>query len=860
MSKRRDEDIHEQETMGGGDEQPTVDSSASDTPHEAETFDGEADEAATSDGSMSNDEQATVDGPPASSSSASESETVVPPGFQTVTPDADAPTMESSAPAGGRTSRVDPTLPKTVGRYRIVRLIGAGGMGAVFEAEQDNPRRSVALKLMKGGIASKSALRRFEYESQLLGRLRHPGIAQVYEAGVHDDGTGAVPYFAMEYIPDARTLTEFAQKQKLSTDERLELFMKVCDAVHHGHQKGIIHRDLKPDNILVDSSSQPKIIDFGVARTTDSDIQAATVQTEVGQLVGTVPYMSPEQIEADPSDIDTRSDVYGLGVVLYRLLTGKLPYDLSDTPVYEATRIIKEQAPLRMSTMNHSLKGDVETIVFHALEKDRERRYQSALELEQDIQRYLNDEPIHARPASLLYTWSRFAKRNKLLVSSIAIVFVLLVGGVVGTSTGMVRAQRNFKVAVEEVRNQKKTSDYFFGKLGQTVDARRDEVDIKGKAADAKVVDFMDLAVRDAEEELGDFPKVHAAVLSAMAFGYKSLTNFEIAEDLYQKALALQRDIYEPPAEELALTLRELGAVLWWNGRYEEAEPLFRESYEMYEELADGEDEELARSIDYLASCLGRMDRYDEANKLYRKAMEMRRRVSTPVMVGRTMNNFAMCLRDQKKYKEAADYIAQATSIQREHRGDRHIDVANGLTNRASCLIHIADENPAEAMPVLEEAQRDLREALDIKKSELREDNTSIATTQYHLAHVLLLLTTHTQRQSLAEAEQLARAARSLQQSGFSPHDPRVIDTTLLLVRILEKSGDNECALIIEGELNTLKQTLEAHIDALRAESPRNDAALNESLRHMIYLYESTGDAENAQAYRDKLADLHDGP
>ncbi|MHC4695580.1 MAG: serine/threonine protein kinase, partial [Planctomycetota bacterium] len=220
-------------------------------------------------------------------------------------------------------------VPERIGQFHIKNVIASGGMGKVYEAIQEHPRRTVAVKVMKQGIASRSALRRFEFESQLLARLRHPGIAQVFEAGTHDDGTGAVPYFAMEYIPNARSITAFAKDKKLGTRDRLRLFARVCDAVHHGHQKGIIHRDLKPGNILVDSNGDPKIIDFGVARGTDSDMAVTTLQTDVGQLIGTLQYMSPEQCAADPHDIDTRSDVYALGVVLYELLCDRVPYTVT---------------------------------------------------------------------------------------------------------------------------------------------------------------------------------------------------------------------------------------------------------------------------------------------------------------------------------------------------------------------------------------------------------------------------------------------------------------------------------------------------------------------------------------------------
>ncbi len=325
--------------------------------------------------------------------------------------------------AHGTASGTEHPLPASIGRYRIIRLLGEGGMGAVYEAEQDQPRRLVALKVIRAAWASPEMLRRFEQESQTLGRLHHPGIAQIYEAGSADAGFGVQPFFAMELI-HGKPLVEYADEHKLNTRQRLELMIQVCEAVHHAHQRGIIHRDLKPGNILVDETGQPKILDFGLARATDSDAQA-TRQTDIGQLLGTLAYMSPEQVLADPLALDIRSDVYALGVILYELLAGKMPYTLS-RQLHEAVRTIQQTDPAPLSSVSKMYRGDIETIVAMALEKDKNRRYASAAALAGDIRRYLDDQPITAKPASASYQLHKFARRHKALVAGVGAVFVVL--------------------------------------------------------------------------------------------------------------------------------------------------------------------------------------------------------------------------------------------------------------------------------------------------------------------------------------------------------------------------------------------------------------------------------------------------
>ncbi|MGE0479473.1 MAG: protein kinase [Phycisphaerae bacterium] len=344
--------------------------------------------------------------------------------------------------------------PTRIGSYRVLRLIGAGGMGIVYEAEQENPRRRVAIKLLRPGAASGQAIRRFELEAQLLARLQHPGIARIYEAGSIEELHWGVPlrrpYLVMEYI-DGEPLQSFAEQARLSLSARLALMIQVCDAVQHAHQRGVIHRDLKPGNILVsdeandardaaahgadsiaESSSfrrkvraataQVKVLDFGVARVSDLG-EPRTTQTLTGQIIGTVPYMSPEQLSGDTGDIDVRSDVYSLGVLLFELLCGRLPHSGS-TPL-ELARRICEDPPPRLSSISRTLRGDLETIVLKALEKDRARRYQSAAELRKDLALYLNSEPIEARRASGLYVLRMTIARHRFAAGALLGFLVL---------------------------------------------------------------------------------------------------------------------------------------------------------------------------------------------------------------------------------------------------------------------------------------------------------------------------------------------------------------------------------------------------------------------------------------------------
>jgi WD40 repeat protein len=372
-------------------------------------------------------------------------------------------------------------MPRRIHHYEIIRVIGEGGMGVVYEARQENPRRTVALKVIRAGLGGPHVLKRFQHEAHVLGQLHHHGIAHIYEAGTATVETGSgqeveQPFLAMEFIR-GEPLCRYAKTNALNTRQRLDLFTKVCDAVQHAHDQGVIHRDLKPGNILVEANGQPKVLDFGVARVTDADVQTVTLQTAVGQLVGTLAYMSPEQVTGDPTLLDTRSDVYALGVVLFELLSGRLPLDLGGRSIPEAARVVREEEPTSLSSISTAFRGDLETILTKAMAKDKTRRYQAAFDLAADIRRYLSGEAIAARRDSTLYVLRKTVARHRGIALAAALLVVLL------TTFGIVsfiQAQVNRRLAADE----RKARDNAVAsmKLAQREQARADAASIRLQA------------------------------------------------------------------------------------------------------------------------------------------------------------------------------------------------------------------------------------------------------------------------------------------------------------------------------------------------------------------------------------------
>lgn len=325
-------------------------------------------------------------------------------------------------------------LPEKIGNCRILEKLGEDAAGTVYKAEQDLNPEMVALKVMHPESCSTDRLQRFPFDVEALALLHHPGIARILDAGIVKIGKKGKPspFFIMEYVK-GKPLLSYVNRTRMSLCDRMELSAMICDAVHHAHQKGVIHRDLKPANILVMPSGQPKILNFGIARSTESDLRLLSGRSKWGIFQNTVEYMSPEQAAGDARDIDTRSDIYSLGVIIYRLLADRLPYKIEDLIIPEAVQVIQTEQPAPLKTKDKGLIGDVETIVFKALEKDKEKRYASVADLGGDLRRHLNHEPLVARPLSAAYLLSMLARRNKALMIGVLGAFLALTAGLILT-------------------------------------------------------------------------------------------------------------------------------------------------------------------------------------------------------------------------------------------------------------------------------------------------------------------------------------------------------------------------------------------------------------------------------------------
>jgi len=725
------------------------------------------------------------------------------------------------APGGATVLPITEKPGDRIGRYKLLQQIGEGGCGVVYMAEQEEPvRRRVALKVIKLGMDTKSVIARFEAERQALALMDHPNIAKVLDAGATDAGR---PYFVMELVKGLR-ITEYCDQNNLPTAARLDLFTQVCHAIQHAHQKGIIHRDIKPSNILVtmhDGVPLPKVIDFGIAKATDQRLTEKTLFTAFEQLIGTPAYMSPEQAEMRGLDIDTRSDIYALGVILYELLTGKTPFDgkeLLASGVEAMRRTIREQEPARPSTrltqelaaadvrrlrskteardpetekeirassrrllqvkeLIRLLRGDLDWIVMKALEKDRTRRYDTANGLAQDIARHLNNEPILARPPTQVYRFQKMVRRNKLAFAAASAVLVALILGL-GVSTWMFFHEKQARQRAVAAEKEAKTEA---SKSKQVAQFLKDMLDGVGPSValgrDTKMLrEILEKTSERVSKDLKDQPGVEAELRNTIGRVYEELGDYEKAGAMHREALALRRKLLGTEHVVVAGSLNNLAIVLARQGKLAEAETMFREAQAMRKKLLGNEHADVAISLNNLAIVLTDLDKLAEAETVLREALATKRRLlgNEHTDVAHSLDSLAWLLQRQDKLAEAETMYREALAMRRKLLGNEHPDVAASLNNLALILEHQGKLAEAETM---------LREALAMQRKLLGNEHPDAVRSLNNLAHVLY------GQGNPAEAENMTREALALRRKVFGNDHPEVINSRNNLARMLLDQG-----------------------------------------------------------------------
>jgi eukaryotic-like serine/threonine-protein kinase len=781
--------------------------------------------------------------------------------------------VEPESPAEPR------VLPGPIGPYRLLEPLGEGGMGEVWLAEQTEPvRRRVALKLIKPGLDTRAVIARFESERQALSLMDHPAIARVLDAGTTPEGR---PYFVMDYVDGAR-LTLFCDTEHLSVQERLELFCQICDGVQHAHQKAIIHRDLKPSNILVarvDGKPHPRIIDFGIAKAAAGQhLTGRTVQTEIGAMLGTPEYMSPEQADPAGTDIDTRTDVYSLGVVLYELLTGELPFppeELRNTSQDALRRKIREADAPRPSTRvtrrgegaSHAatarrtevqglarlLRGDLDAIVLKALEKDRARRYGTVAELAADIQRHLRHQPVLARAPTTAYRVARYVRRHRVGVAIASSLVLLLLAFAISTQVQAMRVARErdrANAALETARREaavsKRVTDFLTGMFKVS-----DPGEGRGNSITAR--ELLDRAAKDVETALSGDPVLQARMMDTMGGVYASLGLYPRAAELVEQALAIRTRLLGADHPDTLRSATKLGGIYTRSARYADAERILSDALERGRRVNGPEHPDTLGTLANLATVAFWQGKYARAEEINRQILEIRRRVlgadHPDTLI--TLNNVALAVADQGRLTEAESLQRQVLEARTRVLGPEHPDTLAAMNNLALVLRNL--ERPAESEALL-------RKTVEIRTRVLGPEHPDTLGSVSNLANALM------DQHRAAEAEKLYRQTLAIEQRVLGPDHPNTFLATMGLASALTEQGQRKAAESLDRDLLKAQQRVLgpthpqvamteynlAGLAALDGRKAEGLALLSAALEHHLppYIASQMGEDPDLRAFR----------
>lgn len=704
------------------------------------------------------------------------------------------------------------TKGKKVGPYKIKKELGHGGMGSVYLADRIDGQfeQQVALKLLRTGFTTENQKRRFLSERQILATLNHKNIARLLDGGITDDGQ---PWFAMEYV-NGLPIDEYCDSRKLTIKQRLNLFLKVCDAVQSAHQKLIVHRDLKPSNILVTENGTVKLLDFGIAKALNQEdiLGGAQPLTRTGLLPLTPAYASPEQVRNDP--MTTASDIYQLGIVLYELLTGCRPYKVSGRTPSEVEQIICEKQPTRPSTaitkvlperedaentlkkvssnrqtkteqLQKNLKGDLDTIVLKAIRKEPDRRYESAEQLAADIRHYLTGRPVMAHPDSMGYRTRKFIRRHRIGAISTAIIILLVIGYIITVTWHSQQTQAALVKAEQETKKAEQVTDF----LMDMFEASNPEESL-GDTVTAQTL--LEQGIEQAQQ-LKDQPVIYAQMLDVTGLVYMNLGQYEQAQSLLKQAYDIRHTHLEAPHPEISESLHNLGVLFWENGQYNEAEKYLRDALKMLQKIHEGEHESLANTMNALAIVLKELRKFEQAEPLHRKALEMNRNIfgEKHKAVAQSLSNLGNFLESLGDYKQAKEYYQESLEIYQELYGNNHPLVAALLTNLGRIT---------ERLGNLETSLDHHQMSLEIKRAIYDDDHPDIAKSLYHLGRVNMDL------ENLDIAQQQLEQALAIQQVSLDSFHPNLSQTYNTLGILMHRKGNLEASQQFYQEALAIKE------------------------------------------------------